>query len=132
MYEMLDEVERLEQDFYQPVIEVHENQRLRSFAAEHGSIEVYKQHPYSQDVLMYSQEGFLYHTSSVRGDYGETGYSVTTRNNYQVKGGKLVARNEVGRELEMLLQFPNVTIGMIESGLELAIINVKNKYRGGK
>ncbi len=127
---LLDVVGGIESSFYEPVIKLHTNLRLRGFAERNGDLSVYKLNPRDSTVLVFGDSGFVLQQERIRGSYGEAGYKESCKNPYDTQNGRLIAVSINGRVNDMLNHFPGITVGDIESGLESAIKGSKLYQRG--
>lgn len=128
LHSKIEQLEQMLDSMYRPLIDLHKDKRLRSFAQTYGPFEVYKSSDYNHDRLAYDENGFVFKTAETQGSYGDIGRLVSHSANYEVKFGKLYARNMQGREQDMFARFPKLNVSLVESGLEKAIDKVQEKY----
>lgn len=117
---VLDEIESQKIKAYTPLIEIHNNERLRKFASDYGELKIYQSNGY--DIkLSYNSEGFRYFQDF--GDY------CSVSEQFHVYNSKLVAKDYYKKEKGLFELIPNSSVEKIESGLEAAIKKVSEKWR---
>jgi len=131
--ELLDHIDSSEQRFYDAVLPLHEDERLRAYAKRNYGFKITGGGSSSSTALYFSENGFRATIPKFVG--GDDMYSGSYHGKcypFKLEEGKLVVASHKGKE-EMLDLFPDLTVDKIESALEQEIKKTKifKKFQEG-